>query len=61
MRVQSRNHSKPEVEHVESDKEEQNYTSDSLNQIKPVARIRVREIVWPRFHRNHQAVYSMVD
>jgi hypothetical protein len=59
--VQSRNQSKAEVEHVEKDEEEQNYTGDSLNQVKPVARIRIGEVVGPRFHCNHQPVNGVVD
>ncbi len=57
----ARDHSEAEIEHVESDKEEQNDAGDSLDQVKPVARIRIREIVWPRFHRDHQTIDGVID
>src|SRR5215211_3346515 len=59
--VQSRDHSKPEVEHVKKDKEEQDYAGYSLDQIKPVPRIRISEVIRPRFHGDHQPIDGMID
>ena len=46
---------------MESDKEEEDYSGDSLNQIEPVSRIWIREIVWPCFNSNYQTIDGMVD
>ena len=47
--VKSRESSQPEIEHVKSDKEEQNDSGYALDQVKPVTRVRIGEIVGPRF------------
>jgi hypothetical protein len=59
--VQARNHSEPEVQHVKQDKEKQDDAGDSLNQVEPVARVRVVQVVGPRFHSDHQTVDGVVD
>ena len=46
---------------MESDKEKQDDSSDSLNQIEPVAGIWIHEIVWPCFNRNDQTVDGVID
>src|ERR1043165_10161069 len=46
---------------MESDKEEKNYSGNSLNRVEPVSRIRVIQVVRPRFDCDHQTVNSMVD
>jgi hypothetical protein len=60
-RIEARYHAKPEIKNVESDKEEQDYSGDSLNQIEPVSRIGIRQIVGPGFPRDHQAIDGVVD
>jgi hypothetical protein len=59
--VQAGNQAKAEVEHVKQDKEEENDAGDALDQIEPVARVRIGQIVWPRFPRDHQAVDGVID
>jgi len=61
LHVQTRYHAEPEIQHVESDKEEQNYAGDSLNEIEPITRIRIGKVVWPCFNCYYQSVYSVVD
>ena len=46
---------------MESDKEKENYSCDSLDCIEPIARIGISQIVRPRLHRNYQTVDGMVD
>jgi len=46
---------------MESDKEEQDYSGDSLNQIEPVARIWIREIVGPCFPGDYQTIDGVID
>ena len=46
---------------MESDKEEQDDSGDSLNQIKPVAWVWVREIVGPCFPGDYQTIDRVVD
>ena len=46
---------------MESDKEEQDYSGDSLNQIEPVSRIWISEVVWPCFPGNYQTVDCVID
>src|SRR5690242_9570496 len=61
LRIQTRDHAESEIQNVESDKEEQNYTSDSLNKVEPIARIRVGQVVWTCLNRDYQSVYSVID
>ena len=46
---------------MESDKEEQDYSSDSLNEIEPISRKGVREIVGPCFPGDYQTIDGVVD
>ena len=46
---------------MERDEEEQNHPGDSLNQIEPVARIRIIKIVGTGFHRDHEPIHRMVN
>ena len=46
---------------MKRDEEEENDAGYSLNQIKPIARVRVVQIVWPRLHRYHEAVDGVID
>ena len=59
--VQARYQAEPKIQNVESDKEEQNYAGDSLNEIEPITRIRIGKVVWPCFNCYYQSVYSVVD
>jgi hypothetical protein len=46
---------------MESDKEEQDYSRDSLNQIEPVSWIWISEVVWSCFPGNYQTVDGVID
>jgi hypothetical protein len=46
---------------VECYKDEKDDSSNSLNQVKPIARVRIVQIVWPRFNRNYQAIDGVID
>jgi len=46
---------------VKKDEEKQDHARDSLNQVKPVSRIRIGQIVGPRFHRDHQTIDCVID
>src|SRR5688500_1066622 len=59
--VKSGNHTEPEIQHVEKDKEEQNYAGDSLNEVKPISRIRIGQIIGPCFYRDHQTIDGVID
>src|ERR1043166_7679576 len=61
LRIQTRYHAESEIQDVKSDEEEQNDTSDSLNKVEPIARIRIGEVVWSCFDRDYQSVYSVID
>src|SRR6266446_3635382 len=49
-RIKSRNQTKAEIQHVKSNEEKQNYSGHSLDRVKPVAWIRIMQIVGPRFN-----------
>src|SRR6267378_8680439 len=59
--VQSRDHSKPEIQDVKRNKEEQDDSGYPLHEIEPVARVRVSQVVGARFSGNHQAVDGVID
>jgi hypothetical protein len=46
---------------VESDEEKQNHSGDSLDQVKPVARVRVVKIIRPRLHSDYQPIDGVID
>src|ERR1051326_8570540 len=59
--VQAGNHPKPEVEHVKKDEEEENDAGDALDQVEPVARVRIVQVVGPRFDGDHEPVDGVID
>ena len=46
---------------MERNEEEKNHTSDALDQIKPISRIRIGEIIGPRFNRDDQPIDGVID
>jgi hypothetical protein len=59
--VESGNHAEPEVEHVKKDEKEENNAGKSLNQVEPVARVGISEVVGPRFHCDYKTVDGVID
>lgn len=46
---------------MEENEEKENDASDSLYQVEPVTRVRISQIIWPGFNRNHQPVDGVID
>ena len=46
---------------MKRDEEKKDYARDPLDQIKPVSRIRIGQIVWPRFDCDYQAIDGVID
>ena len=46
---------------MKSYEEKQNDSGNPLNGIKPVARVRIIEVVGPRLNRNHETVDGVID
>src|SRR5438876_7814712 len=46
---------------MECDKEKQDDSGDALNQVEPVSRIRIVEVVRSRFRRNDKAINRVID
>ena len=59
--IETRYQAEPEIQDMEGDKEKQNYAGDSLNEIEPVTRIGISQVVWSCFDSYYQSVYSVVD
>src|SRR6185312_3469644 len=59
--VQPGNHPKPEVQNVKRNKEEENDSRDSLNQVEPIPWVRIRQIIRTSFEGYEQAIDSVVN
>src|SRR5437870_5311638 len=59
--IQSRYHPKPEIQDVKRDKEEQNDSRHALDRVEPIARIRVCEVVRPRFGGDNEPVNCVIN
>jgi hypothetical protein len=46
---------------VERNEEEQNDPGDPLNEIKPVPRIRISQVIWAGFDGNDHSIHSVID
>ena len=59
--IESRNQPKPEIKYVKRYEKEENHTRDTLDQIEPIARIGVIQIIGPRLDGYHQAIDGVID
>ena len=46
---------------MKSNEEKQNYTGEALDKIEPVSRVRVIQVIRPRFHGDHQPIDGVID
>src|SRR6266496_5774151 len=60
-RIQPRNHAQAEIENMKSNEDEQNDSRHALNRVKPIARIRIVQIVWPRLDGDHQSIDRVIN